>query len=210
MKKCAIIGAGDIKSYNGIKESIITCDFIISADGGYDHLLKMGISPNLAIGDFDSIKSKPKANEIITLPKEKDETDTFSAINIALEKGFDELYLFGMLGGRLDHTIANLQALLYLSQMNKKAYIIDSDIKIIAITNGFAIIPKLDNAYFSVFSFGEIAKGVTIENAKYTLSNAEIKNNFPIGVSNEFLDNDARVAVEDGSLLIIVCKDRTE
>ena len=207
MKKCAIIGAGEITSYDFVKPFIEKCDFIISADGGYDHLLKMSLKPELSVGDFDSAKNLPTAHEIITLPKEKDDTDTLYALKIAIDRGYRELYLFGMLGGRLDHTIANVQSLLFLAQNNVSAYIIDSKAVLTVIKDSEISFSPTKNYYFSVFSLKEKSYGVTIKNAKYEISNCQLENNFPLGISNEFLEHKpALIKVKSGELLIVLCK----
>lgn len=207
MKKCAIIGAGEITSYDFVKPFIEKCDFVISADGGYDHLKRMGIYPDLAVGDFDSITGKIIAPKVITLPKEKDDTDTIFAAKTAIQKGYNEIYLFGMLGGRLDHTIANIQLLLFLSENNIKAFIIDLNTILTVIKNQEISISPSDNYLFSVFSLTEKSEGVTIKNAKYELSDYNLKNNFPLGVSNEFIHSqNALIKVILGALLIVINK----
>ena len=113
MKRCVIIGGAPINDYNRIKGLLSDDDFIIACDSGLVHLEKSGITPNLIIGDFDSF-DKPKTNiETIVLPREKDDTDSFFAVKEAVRRGFDELLIFGAIGGRLDHSLGNISILLY-------------------------------------------------------------------------------------------------
>ena len=204
MNRCVIVGAGEILSYEKAKKLIKKDDYIISADGGYDHLKKMGITPNLAIGDFDSSKNIPKDTETIVLKAEKDVTDTFFASEIAIEKGFKEIVYLGMLGGRLDHSFANIQTLNFLLDNSVKGHIYGDKTYITAIRNSSVVLSPQLNKYLSLFPTGEKAEGVYIKNTKYKLDNYTLKNNYPIGISNEFTNNDTYIEVKNGTVLIML------
>ena len=92
-------------------------DYIIAVDGGYDHLMKQGITPDLLIGDLDSIKSQIKpSQQLIKLPKEKDDTDSLYALKEAIKRGFNSFSLFGFLGNKFNHSLANIQCLMFLKK----------------------------------------------------------------------------------------------
>lgn len=204
-KKCAIISAGDMNFCD--KEQILSSNLIIACDGGYDNCKRFGIMPNLLIGDFDSIQSTiPEEIEKIKLNCEKDDTDTISAIRLAIAKKCDEITLYGALGGRLDHTYANIEALLFINENKCKGKIIGDNEEIFLIENEkISLTPQKDKT-ISIFCPDKNAIGVTLENMKYKLDNYTLQNSFPIGISNEFTDKTAQITVENGRLLIFLIK----
>lgn len=199
MTKCIIIGAGEAKN---TPSRLDGSEYIIAADAGYKICLDMGITPNLAIGDWDSLKEPSVSAKKITLPAEKNDTDTLFAIRTALDKGFEEIHLLCCTGGRLDHTFANLQCLLFLSKAGKIGFLYDGESVVTAITNGSLRFPEEAEGIISVFAADGTAGGVSETNLKYPLENAEIFTSFPIGVSNEFIGKSAIVEVKNGSLFI--------
>ena len=210
MGRCIIVGAGDFSAlmWNKI-ETIHKDDFIIAADGGYDHLKKVSIIPNMVIGDMDSINDKKGADsgsniEICRLPVEKDDTDMLAAIRTGLEKGYRDFLIFGALGGRFDHTFANLQCLLFLLNRNAKGIIYGDNESIELLRNEKITFPKETEGSISVFAFAGDAAGVTDTGLKYGLENAVVKAEFPIGISNEFMGTESSIEVTDGTLLIDV------
>ena len=171
---------------------------VIAADGGWHTCRENGITPTLLVADFDSLDAAPAFDHILRLPVEKDDTDTMLAVKQALQRGYERLVLVGMLGGRLDHTLANIQTLVYAVEHGAAAQIIDSSCCITVIKGGqTAQIP-----YQQGFCLGADAEGVTIENAKYPLTDAVLTADFPLGVSNHFIGQAVRVAVRRGCLLI--------
>ena len=106
--RAVIIGNGDIKDYQYIKSKINDNDFIICADGGYNHAEKMGIVPDVLIGDFDSAKNFEKVKDRIEYPKRKDFTDGELAVAYAVDNGYEDIVLIAMTGDRFDHSIADI------------------------------------------------------------------------------------------------------
>lgn len=206
MKRCVILGGGDIADLAFIKECLCEEDYIICADRGYAYCTQMGLHPDLILGDFDSYQGAFSMDcEILCYPIEKDDTDTMLAVKEAKRRGCDEIIMAGMLGGRLDHTLANIQTLVYAVQHGQRASIVDKDCFITALAGGQSVtIPYREGFHFSVFCHSDEAFGVDIRSAKYELQNAHITNGFPIGVSNHFLpDADAQVSVQKGILVIV-------
>ena len=206
MRRCVIIGGADIGNYDFIRERISTDDYFIFCDSGLKHQEKLGVTPNLIIGDFDSYEKPQVEIETIVLPCEKDDTDTVFAVKEAVNRGFDDFLLIGAVGGRLDHTLCNVSILLKLYSIGKTAVIIDdySDMQIVGRKTAF-----VDDSYafFSLVNITGNAKGITVRNAKYPLKNAEITCDYQYGVSNEPLKGKiAEITVKDGELLLI--KDR--
>jgi thiamine pyrophosphokinase len=178
-------------------------DCVIAADGGYASLYQRGIAVDLVVGDFDSLGSVPNHPEVLRLPRIKDETDMGYALNRGLEKGYTRFLLLGGMGGRLEHTIANLQLLCGLSQRGAAGILAGNGQAAAVITNGSFVFPDTMSGFCSVFCQSGTARGVTLEGLKYPLEQEELTGSFPLGVSNEFLGVPARVSVEEGSLLLI-------
>lgn len=200
---CCIVGAGD---NSGTELFIPKGAYVIAADGGLETLRKAGITPDLIIGDFDSLQSPLPEGNVIRLPVEKDDTDTMAAVRRALALGCNNIIIYGGLGGRLDHSLANLQLLLYISRNGAKAFLVGDGVVCTAVTNGGLRLAKRDRGTVSVFSADSAAEGVAIEGLKYTLNEYTMSNFLPLGVSNEFIGREALIKVGQGSLLII-CQD---
>jgi len=178
-------------------------DFVIAADGGYTNLQKLGIKPNLLIGDFDSLDVIPKGEKIIQLPKEKNDTDTIYAVKLGIDKGYKKIVIYGGIGGRLDHTIANIQTLAYIAKQGARGFLIADGIIITAIKNSKIEFPTNSKGIISVFCNGSSAEGVYLTGLKYSLVNATLTSDTPLGVSNEFTDSESSVSVKSGMLIIM-------
>lgn len=198
MEKCAIFCAGGFDRLIEPAEN----DYIIAADGGLTHLEKLGLKPNAIIGDFDSLCYVPQGAEVY--PVEKDDTDGMLAVKLGLKKGFREFLVYGSLDGpRLDHTVANYQLLQYLCDHGAKGVLVGLTFCATVVKNGEIRFPGGECGDISVFCMGKDAVGVTIEGLYYTLENGILTPGFPLGVSNHFTKQNARIAVENGSLLVL-------
>lgn len=203
MKRCVIIGGAPIQNYENIKSCLKENDFNVFCDSGLRHMDALGISPDLIIGDFDSHANPCLPVETIVLPCEKDDTDTVFAVKEALKRGFEEFLLIGVIGGRLDHTLANVSILLMLDKLGKKAEAAD-DYSVLSIVSDKPVFIKDKCRFFSLLNISGEAKGVCIKNAKYPLENSEISCEYQYGISNEVLPGKtAEVSVKSGRLLLI-------
>ena len=206
MKRCVIVGGADINNYDYIRSRLCADDYIVFCDSGLRHLEPLQVKPSLIVGDFDSHDNPYLDVETIVLPCEKDDTDTVFAVKEAIKRGFDDFLLIGVVGARLDHTLGNVSILLYLDSIGKKGIIIDDYSEMEIVSNEPAYIED-SYAFFSLLNVSGTAKGITIENAKYLLNNAEITCEYQYGVSNEVLPcKTAKVSIFEGKLLLI--KDR--
>ena len=178
-------------------------DLVIAADGGYASLRARGVAPDLVVGDFDSLGSVPDHPNTVRLPREKDDTDTCHAMNLALDRGYTRFLLLGGVGGRLDHTVANLQLLAGLAARGARGILAGDGQAATVIANGSFDFPKSMSGYCSVFCQGAAASGVRLEGLKYPLEDAQLTASVPLGVSNEFLGVPARVSVREGALLLV-------
>ena len=206
IKRCVIITAlldCDISSVYKKQEG----DFIICADGGIDIAQQGGITPDIVLGDLDSTKTKEIDLPFIKFPKEKDDTDTMLCLKHGLCIGYKDFAIIGGIGGRLDHTIANLQTLAYAKEHGAKAVMYSHNSTCLMLSGSEEItLSKKDGFYLSLFSYSEKCEGITISGTKYELSKAELNSSFPLGVSNEFKDETAHISVEKGKLLIIISR----
>ena len=206
MKRCVIVGGAGINNYDYIRGRLCSDDYIVFCDSGLRHLEPLQVKPSLIVGDFDSHDNPHLDVETIVLPCEKDDTDTVFAVKEAIKRGFDYFLLIGVVGARLDHTLGNVSILLYLDSIGKKGIVIDDYSEMEIDSNEPAYIED-SYAFFALLNVFGIAKGITIENAKYLLNNAEITCEYQYGVSNEVLPGKtAKVSILEGILLLI--KDR--
>ena len=206
MKRCIIVGGADINNYGFIRDKLCADDYVVFCDSGLNHLEQLQARPSLIVGDFDSHENPRLDVETIILPCEKDDTDTVFTVKEAIKRGFDEFLLIGVVGARLDHTLGNVSILLYLDSLGKKATIVD-DYSEMEIVSNEPVYVCDQYAFFSLLNISGIAKGITIENAKYPLNNAEITCEYQYGVSNEVTPGkNAKITAKEGKLLLI--KDR--
>lgn len=203
MERCVIVGGAEISNYAFIREKLSADDYVIFCDSGLKHLERLQVKPGLIVGDFDSHENPRLDAETIVLPREKDDTDTMFAVRKALERGFDDFLLIGVVGGRLDHTIGNVSVLLYLDRLGKRGCVID-DYSEMEIVSSDPVSISGRYAFFSLLSIAGRAGGVTVTGAKYPLKDAEICSEYQYGISNEVLPGEkAMVSVQYGKLLLI-------
>lgn len=183
-------------------------DRVICADRGIIHAQKLKIVPDLIIGDFDSYKSQlPENVEILRSVPEKDDTDTMLAVKTAISRGAKKIRIYGALGGRFDHTFANIQTLKFASENGCQAEIADEGNRIMLREKGVHQFRKMDGWYFSIFSYSEELNIKSLRGVKYPLENYLMKNSFPIGVSNEFEADSAELSIDSGTSLIIFSRE---
>lgn len=200
-KRCIIIAGSPVFSAVDTTPD----DFVIAVDGGYKHALAAGISPDLLIGDFDSYSGEVKnGTKTIKAPAMKDDTDTMLAVKYALGQGYDNFVLLGATGGRFDHQTANISVCAYIAEHGGFCEMRDSENMVYAIKNSCILLEKKNGWSVSVFAYSEKASGVTVKGLKYPLVNATLTNTFPLGVSNEFAGDTAKIEVKEGILLIVM------
>ena len=176
-------------------------DFVIAADGGYAALQALGVTADLVVGDFDSLGYVPQAEEVVQHPVMKDDTDMMLAVKLGLDRGYRNFVLTGSVGGRLDHTLANLQTLMYLAQQGARGILYGEGTVITVLKDGSLTLTG--EGVLSVFCLSGEARGVTEQGLLYGLDNAVMVSGYPIGVSNEFTGVPATISVTDGTLIIL-------
>ena len=199
-KICYIVGAGEDHGLDFVPQ---TGDCLIAADGGYRKVVQAGLHPDMVIGDFDSLGKAPEEQTVITLPTVKDVTDTWAAIDWAIKQGYTRFHLYGCTGGRVEHTLANIQTAADLAEKGMECLIFDKNQIITAICDKTVRFSKEMKGYLSVFAYTDTCEGVSLRGLKYELEDARLTNRFPLGVSNEFVGKEASVTVKAGIALLV-------
>lgn len=205
MLKAFIYVGGEIHPEN-ITEHPKADDLTIAADSGYCNALALGESVQILVGDFDSIDKDQQIDEkveILTVPAEKDFTDTQLAIETAIKRGARDIVIVGGLSGRLDHTLSNLAILRELSESQVYGLITDGKNRVRYIRSTSTLISRSGYKYLSLIADDEKVKGVSVEGCKYPLENATLTNRYQYAISNEITGNCALVSVKKGGLYII-------
>ncbi len=202
-----IIGASPLAGPEIFQEFDPKKYFVICADAGYETALKYKIVPDLIVGDFDSARKKPAQNlKILTLPVEKDVTDTMFAAIKGLSKGFRSFVLLGCLGGaRFDHTLANLEVLQYLQEHGARALLADQHTKVFLIHDSRLRMTGIKGATVSVFPYNGSTCNVSYTGLQYPLSRRDLTcGGLLMGVSNSVTEDPAEVRVHSGAALVVV------
>ena len=196
--RAVIIGNGTICDHSYIRSLIHTDDIIICADGGLKHAAKMGITPDIAIGDFDSSE---KDGSVMTYvyPKRKDFTDGELAVDHAIEQGYDEILLLGMTGTRIDHTLTNIFLLtkpanIYMADDHNEIYLVRSEL----------IIKGKKGKTLSIIPVSGDLKGIQTEGLEYPLHGETLFFGHSRGNSNVITSDLCRISVQSGMGIVLI------
>ena len=197
-------------------------DLIIAADSGYNNASRLGVRPGLLLGDLDSIDRKKLAPDELEhiekriVPAIKDDTDTQLAVDTALSRGADEIYIIGGLGGRLDHTLSSVFLLEYIADRGAGAVMTDGQSRVrVMKTAGEPVslmIPKTFDGengfkYLSVVPLTDECEGVRISGVFYPLDGVTLKRSYSYAVSNEITSDHAEITLARGTMLVIESRD---
>ena len=200
MKRCFIFGALPV---DALTELPSRGDLIIAADKGYDTATELGLRPDYTVGDFDSRGKAPDAENLRILPVRKDQTDTGYAAELGFSLGYRDFIVYGGAGGLLDHTAANIAIAHDIAARGGNAVFIGGDQSFTVIHNGKKTFADSHKGRISVFALGGTAHGVSLQGLSFPLSDHDLPCTSHLGVSNEFIGEQATVSVRDGFLLII-------
>ncbi|MBQ4526541.1 MAG: thiamine diphosphokinase [Clostridia bacterium] len=212
-KRAIIIVNGYEINYNYYKSKYTSDDYIICADGAINHCIKMGIIPDLWIGDFDScnfddiLLHYPEYNrcEILRLNPVKDETDTQKACMVAIERGYSDIFIWCANGKRADHMLSTIHLLEFLHKNQVNGTIEDS-MNLITIFDDEIYIKKQRN-YFSLIPLDNNVLVNDTVGLKYSLHNKILPREISLGVSNEIINDTAFVKISNGLMLAIQSDD---
>ncbi|MCI5731362.1 MAG: thiamine diphosphokinase [Eubacterium sp.] len=202
---CYIFGAGD-RTLCHIE--LTEEDLVIAADGGFDYLEEIGLRADCVLGDFDSVESYNLPSDCIRYPRKKDDTDMMLAARLGLDKGYTEFRIYGGLGGRLDHTLGNIQVLTYLSRQGAMGTLIGDTYSLRVVTDSVVTFGKdlpenRAGNLCSVFSLSDVSVNVTIQGLEYEVEGTTLTNSFPLGISNEFTGRKGIISVQKGTLAVL-------
>ncbi|MCI8668349.1 MAG: thiamine diphosphokinase [Lachnospiraceae bacterium] len=219
MSETLIISGGSIDidfACNYLKNH--SFEHIIAVDGGLESAMKMNLVPGYIVGDFDTV-SKDILDSYRTNPNivfrqfqpEKDFTDTQSAINLAVELGTLSITIFGGIGTRMDHSLANIQLLQMPLEQGIEAVIINSHnrIRLLGVKRKEIELKKSEYKYVSIIPMSQCITGLTLTGMKYPLRNYEmyIDQTISLGVSNEIIEEPAAVKLKSGKIILIESRD---
>lgn len=211
--RCIIFAAGTYywpEDTPPLPEGALTTEddtLLIAADGGLDHMRRAGLRPAVIIGDFDSLPGDPPDDaRVVRLPAEKDDTDLLAALKVGWQRGIREFHIYGGLGGRLDHTVANLQLAARLARQGGIGYLYGDGVVACAISDAelrFDAARTCDGDVVSVLSHSDISRDVNESGLLYELSHATMSNDTVRGVSNELIGgSSATISVGEGVLTV--------
>ncbi len=199
----AIVCGGEINNIEWLKHQLGCYNLIIAADSGYDKCVKCGITPQLIVGDFDSVSFQiPHDIKCLTFPSRKDKTDFMLCLEYCKEQQYENVTVFGAWGGRIDHSLGAIFALLEISKHNLYPKLVTENSTVFIVSNSCAI-PK-NNGYASIFALGEDAIGLTLKGFDYPLNNATLKSCSQLGVSNKIIDAVGEISLKQGKVLVVL------
>ena len=182
-------------------------DLVIAADAGYLTARRLGITPDVVLGDFDTLGEAniPEGVECLRVPREKDDTDTQLAVSVALERGAKDIVIVGGMSGRIDHTLSTLAILEMLWERKEgiNATVTDGKNRARFIRNSGVILLRSHYRYFSLIAADAVVKGITLEGCKYPLKNGRIQRTHQWAVSNEIIGNCALIEIKRGGVWVI-------
>lgn len=202
--RCVIISGSPDTNVEEIKSLCTSDDFIVCADSGYSFAKKAGLTPNLIIGDFDSLKEElPQNTEVVKLNTHKDDTDTEHCVMECIRRGYKDFLLLGSIGGRTDHTFANIATLAFLSEYNYNGIARNNGEEIRILKEGSYEMNNKKGLIFSVFPYGCESVNVTYKGAEYMLNNKTLTYNVSRGISNVFVDDGAEITINRGRAILL-------
>ena len=203
--RCVIIAGSPDTNSDFLSEVIKPDDYVICADRGCNFAKQAGITPNLVVGDFDSEPDVLFPNcETVRLIPEKDDTDTMLSVDLALEKRFDEIAILGALGGRFDHSFANVAVLSYIHEHGSKGVLLSEKEKIEFLPVGHYEYKNFKGKTFSLFPFGCPSVCVSYSGTKYPLEKYCVSSSVTLGVSNVFTSDMTTIDIYDGNAILII------
>ncbi len=179
-------------------------DHVIACDRGYLHARRMGIRPDLIIGDFDSAPVPEGEVPVERFSSHKDDTDTMLAVKKALSMGSREILIACAFGGRLDHTMANIQSGVYIAGYGGITRLFGTGTEAVIFRNGTESFQRRNHCSLSVFSLTEAAV-ISIKGAEYIGEGIQLSAAFPLGVSNAWAEDTISVMAQEGTVMVIIC-----
>jgi thiamine pyrophosphokinase len=208
MPRALIFVNGDLPELAALRRLLLADDFLIAADGGTRHILALGLTPSVLIGDLDSLSDENRrlldqaGTKIHQSPRDKNETDLELALHFAVEAGYRQLKVVAALGGRLDQTLGNL-ALLTDPSLAGLDIRVDDGLQEAFFTRDGCRLQGAPGDLISLVPWGGEVTGVTTTGLRWPLSGEVLWPYRTRGISNELLDETASVRIDAGLLLLV-------
>jgi thiamine pyrophosphokinase len=211
--RALVVGSGIVSDPELLRSRYEWADLVIAADGGAETLMQKGLKPHVVLGDFDSLDEavleKVKLDEtieILSFPVKKDYTDMDLAVDLAASRGASDIVIMGGSGTRLDHTFSNVMLLYTLLQKGIKGCLEDANNRIYLIKDTITV-KRDDDRKVSLLPMTPTVEGVTTKGLEYPLKDAAWEIGRSLGVSNEFIEDEAVISIKKGLLLVFLSKD---
>ncbi|MBN2898266.1 MAG: thiamine diphosphokinase [Clostridia bacterium] len=207
-----IVANGRMDNPSQFKEIVEGADIVIGADGGLKHLEKMGVAPTVMMGDFDSIESIERYQEIFpgvpvkTFEVRKDYTDSELAVREAIKYNPKKITLLSVMGNRMDHTLANVMLLKLIYDAGIEGVVID-ECNAIRYTEHELEIEAVVGTNFSIVPVSDVVTGINLYGFDYPLMDATLTLGSTTGISNVFMNTVGRVSIESGRILVVQSRD---
>lgn len=208
--RAVIFANGVLKDHQITRKNLRAEDWLIAADGGTENCLALDLRPTTVIGDLDSLSDdrrkelKKQGTQFLVHPRDKDQTDLELALSLAVQEGAEEILLIGLLGGRLDQTLANLLLLarpeyqtarLVVSDGVDSAYLLHPDQPLILSGEPGEIV--------SLIPLTLVVEGISTSGLRWALNDARLSFGSTLGVSNEMTHSSCAVTSRKGVLLVV-------
>ena len=200
-----IVLGGDAPSPGLLRACAAKAQWIAAADSGLAAFEEADMTPDLLVGDMDSVSPDVLARFEGRVPQRrlnciKDDTDGVDALDLAIERGAKRITILGALGGRLDHALANVMLLVRAARRGVWAELCSEDVRIVRVDGAYTLEGAKGNTV-SLLPLGE-ASGVTLSGFFYPLSDHTLASDHPLGVSNVVTEDVAVVQVSQGDLIL--------
>lgn len=199
-KLCLIVSGGE---FSPIPEELRQADYVIACDCGYKYAARLELKPDVILGDFDSAPPAAGESPVLRFPTRKDDTDTMLAIRHALDLGYRDIAVCCCFGGRLDHTLANLQSAAFIVSHGGRARLVGAETDAWAFTADTLRLPKREGWSLSLFALSDCCEALRISGTKYDCENVTLRSDYPLGVSNAWQAETAEISVGSGILLVL-------
>jgi thiamine pyrophosphokinase len=190
------------------RDLLSRADLLIAADGGGNALFAAGITPDLVIGDLDSLAPEAAGAfaaagaTFLRYPTEKDETDLELALLAAAARQADTIDVLGAIGGRWDQGLSNVALLALPELAGRRVRLLDVDQEAYLARGEQPIVGAVGDT-ISLLPLGGPARGITTRGLAYALEDAELRFERSRGVSNVIVRTPAAVLVREGMLLVV-------
>ena len=205
-----VIAGGSIGNKDFLRTQIdrFGPDELVCADGGARHVVALDLTPQVIIGDMDSLapeilqRCEEKGSRIIRHAQAKRETDTQLALEYACRSCPDEIRIYGALGGRIDHALANISLLLPAARRGVTTKLVDEWCEVFVVTQTMNM-EGIAGQTVSIFPLSALVRGIDLEGFEYPLSGETMEIGLPYGISNRVQQDRGVIAMESGCLLVV-------